>query len=181
MTVEFRTRPAWPDALSAAATAPGQRVGLELPLPVGVAITHAGVDLTDIGRLGWAYGRQGFALLFRLCGNAEQHVLARCSGPDKVLLLAVAFGLKESVIKACSGIPSGGRFADIDTSVVLENVAAALGERVDTLGCTGPLGLSGAIGRCLPDVTLQGGVCRVTEQLLLCWTAGGSDAKAEAS
>lgn len=181
MTVEFRSRPARRHSLPPATTAQGARIGIELPLPVGTAITHAGVDLTDIGRLGWAYGRQGFALISRLCGEAERQVLARCSGPDKVLGLAIAFGVKESAIKACSGIPSGGRFADIDTSAVLETAVAALEERTDTLECTGTVALSGAVRRCLPGVTLQGGARRFTEHLLLCWTAGGPHARAGAS
>lgn len=72
-------------------------------------IAAAGVDLVDAAKLSAARARWSGRLEDRLFTARERAAL----GVDDAVV-AVAFGIKESVIKLLGGLPPGGRFHDIE-------------------------------------------------------------------
>jgi phosphopantetheinyl transferase (holo-ACP synthase) len=146
---------------------------IEVTVPEQSRIRAAGVDLTDVQRIGLSRVRYGSRLMRRLCGEAERRALSSYSDALVPFGLALAFGLKESVIKAAGGFPPGGRFVDIDTSALLNSArqAAPVGSTVG--GVFGPVVVDGATRRRLAPsgrpTTLVGGAHRVQPLLLACW------------
>lgn len=139
---------------------------LTLALPAGSRARTAGVDLTDALRIRSALDHFGSRLVGRLCGPGERAVLLRYDEQVLGWGVALAFGLKEAVIKAARGFAPGGRFTDIDTSALLLH---ALRSPCDV---TGTVNLTGATGTTLDGLTVHGGARRITDSLLVCWVVG---------
>lgn len=79
----------------------------------------AGIDVVDIGRIAKMHLEFGDRLVQRLCTPEEIEVLTMQTSSQRPPALALAFGIKEAVIKATRGIRPGGRFTDIDSSALL--------------------------------------------------------------
>lgn len=105
--------PAIPDSR----TCPEAGLSVRIQLAEHDIVASAGLDVTDIVRLAATRQRVGAALLDRLCSESESQAVLTASDPDDAL--ALAFGLKEAAIKAAGGMPSGGRFKDVDASSLL--------------------------------------------------------------
>ena len=147
----------------------------EVGVPPAATLHAAGIDLTDVARIAAALHRTGPALIHRLCGAGEQRMLA--AGPRHLLPwgLSLAFGLKESVVKAVGGFPAGGLFTDIDTAALL-GLAWTAGRPGSDL--EGPVAVHGVTGQALAAMVptgasgMAGGARRVGTSLLLCWALG---------
>jgi holo-[acyl-carrier protein] synthase len=83
--------------------------------PEWAGLRTAGVDLLDVGRFELAQHRCGEWLERRVCSPAERDELP-ADHAERRHQFGCLFSIKESVLKAIGGIPSGGRFPDMTVS-----------------------------------------------------------------
>lgn len=76
---------------------------------------RTGVDLVEIPRFTLALKRSGQGFLERVF-QASELAEAQRTGTTQIPDLAIRFALKESLIKALGGLPSGGLFREIVTA-----------------------------------------------------------------
>lgn len=157
----------WPRAVS---TRPYRRrvTTSSAPIDTGPApVLAGGVDLVDLDRIDALYQTWGERLLVRLCGEQERTALESLPTSLWIGGLALAFGLKESVMKSVKGIPPGGLFTDTDTSGMLPSLDGS-GNPI-----AGPVQVRGATARQLPGEVAQlrcrGGAFVIEERALLTW------------
>lgn len=132
------------------------------------AVLAAGVDLVDVNRVADLHAQWPERLVRRLCSPEEIAVLAELSEQWRPHALALAFGLKESTIKAAGGIPHGGRFTDTDGSDILRRSAhdSRLSGRVRVTGSTGAAIDGRTEGE---DRRCEGGAVLLDAGTWLCW------------
>lgn len=141
---------------------------LGLSAGTGVEIISGGVDVTDTARLAASWRRVGPMFLDRIATPTERREVKMA--PDPSDALAVLFGVKEAVIKAVGGMPSGGRFTDIEVATL---VGAPDGTTTGDVVVGGAVGVSmGAMmscrgGRLLAGTMALSSECRLGWVLVL--------------
>lgn len=144
-------------------TGPASSV-IRLPIHDQTSVHSGGVDLVDVDRIDLLWQRTGLRLIERICTDGEWNALRAKRVNDHsggfTDALARCFGVKEAVIKTAHGLPSRGRFSDIDTTALLRPGLAPEAPY--------PIRLSGVTAEVLAGLELLAGIRRFAN-LLICW------------